>query len=300
MSSLQEIQGHIGSMKELRDVVGAMRALAAMRLQEAESALAGVRQYAQVMADALGAAWQLQGAHAEADAIGLRGRAARGQRIVILCTSEHGFVGSYNERLLDAAINLLQEGDELYVLGSRGVALATERARPIAWSQSMATRLAGIPDIVNRLSHTLLASIATGRIARVEACYQSSRSGSAIQHRQLLPLDTAALVPSSTPAPLHNLPPQALLEGLAAEYLYARLTEALVECLAGENAARFASMDSARQNVSRKLDTLRASAHQLRQDEINAELLDLITGEAALGPRQGHRGELPSALLIGR
>lgn len=122
-------------------------------------------------------------------------------------------------------------------------------------------------------------------IARVEVIFARYRQGGAasVEHHTLLPLDTAALaaVPAAL-APLHNLEPQAPVEGLAAEYLFALLTEAAVESIASENAARFAAMESAHDNVSHKLADLQQAAHQVRQDEITAELLDLIVGAEAL------------------
>jgi len=101
-----------------------------------------------------------------------------------------------------------------------------------------------------------------------------------------LPLDTAALAKRQPrQAPLHNLEPRLLLEKLMAEYIFALFTEAAVESIASENAARFAAMDSAHDNVTKTLATLRQTAHQERQDEITSELLDLITGAKAMEGR---------------
>ena len=99
----------------------------------------------------------------------------------------------------------------------------------------------------------------------------------------LLPLDLAsfALKQPRLP-PIHNLAPDVLLEKLAADYVFALLTEAAVESLASENAARFAAMGSVHDNVSKKLEELRQDAHQARQTEITTELLDLVTGAEAL------------------
>ena len=66
-----------------------------------------------------------------------------------------------------------------------------------------------------------------------------------------------------------------------AEYVFALLTGAAVESIASENAARFAAMESARDNVTKKLSQLRQTARQARQSEITSELLDLITGAEA-------------------
>ncbi len=67
-----------------------------------------------------------------------------------------------------------------------------------------------------------------------------------------------------------------------AEYVSAPLTEAAVESIASENAARFSAMESAHDNVAKKLDQLRREASQARQSEITTEMLDLVTGAEAL------------------
>lgn len=283
MSTLHDIQRQIVSMDELGDVIGAMRALAGMRLQEAEQALPGIRRYAQAMGSAVHAAAQLG-----ADGVGtdhLARGAGAGRRALILCAAEHGFVGGFNERLLDAVRPQLGVGDELYVLGSRGASLALERGWHIGWTHPMATRLAGVPETVDRLSERLLTDIGSGRILRVDAWFASVRPGQGVgvRRRALLPLDISTLTSAGAPAaPLHNLPAPALLEGLVAEYVFALLTESAVESLASENAARFAAMDAARDNVTHKLEQLRQGAQQLRQSEITEELLDLMIGTQAL------------------
>jgi F-type H+-transporting ATPase subunit gamma len=59
-----------------------------------------------------------------------------------------------------------------------------------------------------------------------------------------------------------------LLAKLIADYVFAILTEAALKSLASENAARFAAMGSAHDNVSKKLDELRQHARLARQSEI--------------------------------
>jgi len=79
------------------------------------------------------------------------------------------------------------------------------------------------------------------------------------------------------------------LEALIGEYTFARLTEATIESMASENAARLAAMESAHDNVSKRLVKLNRAAREARQNEITDELLDLITGAEALA------GETPDA-----
>ena len=285
MTRLTKIQSHIVSMDELLDIVGAMRSLAGMRVQESQHTLPGIRSYADSMATAIGSALLLM-PQPVTEAHQRRGRCA-----AILCMAEHGFVGGFNERMLEAAEATLNASDMLFVLGSRGAALVYERGREIAWTRPMATRLAGAPDAVNSLTNELYARIARGEIARVEVMFARYRQGAAsmIEHRLLLPLDTASLAAKSArQVPLHNLAPRPLLEELIADYVFALLTEAAVESIASENAARFAAMESAHDNVSKKLAGLQENARQARQTEITSELLDLMTGAEALQVR-AHR-----------
>jgi len=278
MTRLAEIEGHVASMDELLDIVGAMRSLAGMRVQEAQHALPGIRSYADSTAAAIGSALLMM---PPLDG----GRPAQGCRVLVLCLAEHGFVGGFNERLLGAAEAVVVPSDLLFVLGSRGATLALEHGRRIAWTRPMATRLAAAPDTIDHLTGELYARIARGEVARIEVMFGRYRRGAAstIERRLLLPLDTAAL--AATPSrltPLHNLAPRPLFEKLMAEYVFALLTEAAVESIASENAARFAAMEAAHDNVGKKLAGLRETAQQIRQDEITAELLDLITGAEAL------------------
>lgn len=280
MTRLAQIEGHIGSMAELQDILGAMRALAGMRVQEAQHGLQAIRRYSDEMAAAIGAALLLVPQPRREARSGGRGNA------LVLFTAEHGFVGGFNERLAEALHASPTPTDFLFVLGSRGTVFLLERGVKIDWTRPMATRLASAPATVRRLSDELYERIAKGEISRVEVMFGHSRQGEAprIERRLLLPFDpTPVAAKPPREAPLHNLQPQILLEKLTEEYVFALLAEAAVESLASENAARFTAMASAHDNVSTKLDQLRQAARLARQDEITTELLDLVAGAEALG-----------------
>lgn len=278
MTRLAQLERRIAGIGELLDIVGAMRSLASLRVQAALKALPGVRRYAETIASAVGSALALLPEPAA-------GGGAPARRAIVLLCAEHGFVGSFNERLLDAADSVVAAADRLFVLGSRGAALAEERGRRAAWTSPMATRLEGVPETVRHLAAALYPRIASGEIGRAEVVFMRYRQGGAetIERGLLFPLDLAqvpawrALLP-----PLHNLAAPALLEKLVGEYVLALLTEAATESLASEYAARFRAMDSAHDNVRKKRDMLLREAREARQEEITTELLDVVTGAAAM------------------
>ncbi len=278
---LAEIQRHVASMEELQRIVGAMRAIASMRVQEAARALAGVRQYGDALARAVRQALAIA---AEARMVPGERPAPGSRRAIVVFASEHGFVGGFNERLLEAASP--GPGDTLIIAGSRGAALAAERDLSPTSAHSMATRLASIPQTVRQLQEALYPAIALGETAHAEVVFaRYQRSGTSdIQRHRLFPLEIAPQRERSGPPPLHDLSAAELLERITAEYILARLTAAAVESLAAENGARFAAMEAAHDNVGKRLQTLRLEGSRARQEEVTAELLDLVTGELAVTP----------------
>ena len=286
MTRLTEVEAHLVSMGELSDIIGAMRSLASMRMQEAHRALPHIRRYAETMAASIGAALLLL------PETGPMSRRTTGRRAFVLYMAEHGFVGGFNERILEVAKGLLLPNDAVFVLGSRGAVLTQERGRPAAWAHPMATRAEGVPETIRHLTAELYRWIARGDIACVEVMFARHRqgSGTTIERMLLFPVDLTSLAPTQPRQPgLHNLAPATLLEKLIADYVFGLLTEAAIEALASENAARFAAMDSAHENVSKKLEELRQDASQARQDETTTELLDLVTGAEALHSAEAGR-----------
>lgn len=291
---LADIERHVASMEELQRIVGAMRAIASMRMQEAVRALPSVREYGDALADAVHEALTIirdESRGAGDDGGGhmdpTRAAAPRAcRRAIVLFASEHGFVGGFNQRLIEAMESDLAVTDTLMLVGGRGAVFATERGHAAAWTHPLATRLAGVPETVRLLEEALLPRITNGEVVRAEVIFSRHHPDGrlAVERQRLFPLELGAAHPGrSAFAPLHDLSGPELLEKLTAAYLFAQLTEAATEALAAENAARFAAMESARDNVGRKLETLRLDASRARQEEVTTELLDLVTGQEALG-----------------
>src|SRR5215471_10591675 len=111
MTRLAEVETHVASISELLDIVGAMRSLASMRVQEAHRLLPDIRRYAETMAAAIAGALLLM---PEPGSVKAR---ATGRQALILCTAEHGFVGGFNERAFEAVRGALGPHDALFILG---------------------------------------------------------------------------------------------------------------------------------------------------------------------------------------
>ncbi len=275
MEQIARLKGRLASLGELRDLMRAIRALAAAHVQEAQASLPGIRRYVEVVEDAIaeGAALLPPGDRRA------EGGHARGG-VLIAVTSEHGFVGGFDAQLLDRVEAELGPGQALGVIGRRGAALAAERGLAVAWSVPMATHVGGVLGVTRRAADRI------ARVASATVVYGAYRHGGRyeIAARRILPLDPKLLARAPRTVPLHQLDPEALLAELAGEYLFAEITRSVMESLASENGARLQVMEAADRNIADKLDTLRRRERAVRQDAITAELLDVITGaEAVMG-----------------
>jgi len=279
MEQLPRLQARISSLQELRDLVRALRALAASHVQEAQGALAGMRRYAEVLEDAIA---EGAGLLPETDGLAASSRHSDAGVLIVVC-SEQGFAGAFNRRLLDRAVAERKAGQGFVILGRRGAMLAAERGLEADRSFPMATHVGGVLSVTRQVAGYLAA------VSKADVVFGGYRRGGNFEPeaRSILPLDPALLVGSGRRSPpLHHLAPDTLLQRLASEYLFAEITRAVMESLASENGARLRVMETADHNIGDKLKGLRRSENALRQEAITSELLDLVTGsEAILGAR---------------
>lgn len=271
-----DVVAQIDNVRQLDSVVGAMRGIAAARAQTGRAMLSGVEAHTDVVSRAIGQALALATPDLTA------GRGGGGRALVLFC-AEQGFAGAFSERVLDAA-GPISSGDTLLLIGSRGAAIAEERGHILAWTSPMSTHAAAAPGLADRLAEALYARVVAGKIASVHLVFSRTASPGVVEvvNRPLLPLDYARF-PAADPnrPPLFTLPPQVLLEGLTAEYVFAQLCEATLQAFAAENEARMLEMAQAKSNIDDKLTTLKSRERQLRQEEITTEIVELAAGAEA-------------------
>jgi F-type H+-transporting ATPase subunit gamma len=274
---LADISARIHGMRQLGAVVNAMRGIAAARAQQARSQLAAVDGYAATIAAAIGQALALAPAP-RPGAVRSSTRPA-----LVLFAAEQGFAGAYSERVLDAVRTELA-ASELFLVGTRGVAIAVERGVAASWHSAMPSHSVGVPKFADRIADALYARIATGEIDRLDAVFArwSPGRGARVERRRLFPVDMTIFPgPTGVNLPLLNLAPAALLSDLTADYMQAQICNAALHAFAAENEARMEAMTGAREQIERQLASLRATQRRVRQEEITAEIIELAAGETA-------------------
>jgi F-type H+-transporting ATPase subunit gamma len=276
---LADVAAQIQNVRQLEAVVTAMRGIAASRAQQGRSLLAGIEAYTQVVSAAIGQALSLAPHDGTAPS-----RAAGDRRGLIVFCAEQGFAGAFSERVLESVKDDLS-GATVFLIGTRGRTVAEERGVRTAWRTEMTTQAGGIPGLANRIADALYERVADGAVARVDVVYSQAHAGGgvAVERRSLLPIDLARFPHQARNyPPLTTLAPPVLLERLAAEYVYAQLCDAAMHAFTAENEARMMAMAAAKTNIEMKLTGLSQREHQLRQEEITTEIIELAAGAEAL------------------
>lgn len=265
---LADLEARIASISGLDDVVGAMRALAAVRMRQAQESLDAARAHAETMREALDSARALVPAPE---------LPPEPPHTLVVFGTEHGFAGAYNERLLDEAA-----GCALIVVGSRAVALARDRGLEVVADLSTASHPSGVLDVANAVAAELMRHLEQAGKTTADVLHGRARGtgASTFERRTILPASPPSRPRGAFP-PLHDLEPRQLLAALAREALIAELACVAMESLAAESAARMQAMSAARDNIERKLTDMQRAEHRARQDQVTTELLDLVTGTRA-------------------
>jgi len=81
---------------------------------------------------------------------------------------------------------------------------------------------------------------------------------------------------------IYEQPAEELFAGLIPQYVFAMLYHAMAESVAAEQAARMTAMDSATNNASDMIDSLTLTMNRVRQAAITKEIIEIVSGAAAL------------------
>jgi F-type H+-transporting ATPase subunit gamma len=81
---------------------------------------------------------------------------------------------------------------------------------------------------------------------------------------------------------IYDQPAEELFAGLLPQYIFSVLYHAMTESVAAEHAARMTAMDSATNNASDMIDALTLHMNRVRQAAITKEIIEIVSGAAAL------------------
>lgn len=280
----------ISSAGELQSVVRTMKAMAASSIGQYENAVLALEDYDRAVQLGLVACFRqnpLAGtvpgiAHKNAGVIG-----------ALVFGSDQGLVGQFNEVMAAFVVHTLANlpGDKIiWAVGERiQPHLAASSLLPEK-SFILPNSISAITPLVGQILLALETCRERGEIAQVYLFHHRPSSGATYTpvYQRLLPLDdvwrrdlAAIAWPTANLPEVMNGSDETLLAFIR-EYLFVSLFKAGAESLASENASRLVAMQRAEKNIDELLQDMNRSFHRLRQNAIDEELFDVISGFEAL------------------
>lgn len=292
--TLESLRRKINRAGDLKSVVRTMKVLAASNIVQYEKAVNALKDYSRTVE--LGLVICLRQA-LEPSAIEKLMQAEEETAIVVAFGSDQGLVGQFNDVLSDFMLKHLE-----ILKGEKKILAVGERME--ACLEDTGLQLIGMLDVPNSV-HTITPLV--GQILlEFESCwgkskfpqlylfYNRSKHGAAYEPyvQRLLPLDEEWLngfahlewPTKYIPETVFQVVPT--LQSLIRNYLFVSIFRSCAESLASENASRLAAMQRAEKNIDELLEDLNRAFHRLRQNSIDEELFDVISGSEALSGKK--------------
>jgi F-type H+-transporting ATPase subunit gamma len=289
--STESLYRKITSAEDLEGVVRSMKALAASSIGQYENAVQSLNDYCRTVELGLAACLR----HAEPiPRLGGTSRSKAGAVGAIVFGSDQGLVGRFNELLAEFVVRTLStlpgKTSKIWTVGERIQTLMTDAGPTQGGSLSVPTSVDAVTPLIGQILIEVEAALEQGDVVAVYLFHNQPRSGASYEPvgKQLLPLDhiwQSKL--SALPWPTKNLPE--IIEGAAPAlqafirgYLFVLLFQACAESLASESASRLAAMQRAEKNIQETLEDLNRAFHRIRQESIDEELFDVVSGYESL------------------
>lgn len=293
--SMASLQRQIGSVADLRSVVRAMKAQAAASVGQYEKSVAALGDYARTVDLGLAVCFQ-QGVSMSMPA---PSHPVPSDRIIraIVFGSDQGLVGRFNDIVLGYAQQSLEGLDgsaSVWGVGDRLRAALASSGMPLLGVFPVPGSVQAIAALVGQILVSVIDESEPlehfGSVTELHLYYNCPTSGSAYATvgQRLLPLDAEWRRNLASQRALTGPLPDVLgntaltLRALIREYLFVSIFRACAESLASENSSRLAAMERADRNIDKMLVTLHDNFHRLRQNTIDEELSDVVSGFKAL------------------
>jgi F-type H+-transporting ATPase subunit gamma len=281
----------IAGAGDLQSVVRTMKAVAASSIGQYEKSVSALADFNRAVELGLGACFRESGPAPLSTE-----RKTDGAIGAVVFGSDQGLVGQFNDVVADFAIKTLSAlpgKHEVWAVGERVHERLADAGLPLRGLFPVPNSVKAITPLVGQILLGAEAREQRGEVAELHLFHNCPKSGAVYEpvNQRLLPLDEewrrklAAL-----PWPTKSLPGvigggTETLRAFIRGYLFVSIFRACAESLASENASRLAAMQRADKNIDELLEDLNRTFHRLRQNGIDEELFDVVSGFEALTPR---------------
>ena len=295
MPNLLDIRRRIKSVKNTQQITKAMKMVSAAKLKRAQDRVVMARPFANKMAEVLGELAKRTDEDFHHPLLDYRGD----QRyLLVLITADKGLCGAFNTNLTKAAQAFIRENSdktiEIMAIGRKGRDFFRNR-RAVISSEYIGLTGKGRVEFSEALevARALINQYTedTG-IDKVYIVYNEFKSvlSQRVVLEQILPIvrakqdepEATSQKPVTLVDYIYEQPPEEMFGQLLPRLVETQIFRALLESVASEHGARMTAMDSASKNASELIDTLTLNMNRVRQAAITNEIIEVVSGAAAL------------------
>jgi F-type H+-transporting ATPase subunit gamma len=290
MANLLDIRRRIKSVKNTQQITKAMKMVSAAKLKRASDRVVNARPFANKMSDVLD---ELAGQTTEDFHHPLLDPRGDQKYLLVLITADKGLCGAFNTNLLKAAQTFVKENADkeidLVTIGRKGRDFFRRRRAEIVSEYvgltgkgrvDFSEALEVADDVIKRFTeHEEI-----DKVFLIFAEFKTVLS-QRIVVEQLLPVsDTAEeeTGPDETKDYIYEQPPAEIFSRLLPNLVETKIFRALLESIASEQGARMTAMDAASKNAGDLISSLTLNMNRVRQAAITREIIEIVSGAAAL------------------
>jgi F-type H+-transporting ATPase subunit gamma len=287
MPSLIDIRRRIRSVKNTQQITKAMKMVSAAKLRRAQERAIASRPYAGMMNRVLSNI--AAAAASDPDTAGLPLLQIREEKRIqlITVTADRGLAGAFNSNLLRNAQRFVEEhaGADIRIEAVGRKARDYFRRR----NANLTGEHVGIMDkpTLEQAREIAQKSIEAYGKAEVDAVYIIVNEFKSVMApnlviRKVLPVEVPQGDNQRQIDYIYEQPARELLDILLPRYVEMSIFRAMIESVSAEHAARMTAMDTATSNAGEVIQTLTLNMNRVRQAAITKEIIEIVSGAAAL------------------
>lgn len=292
-ANLKEVRERITSINSTQQITKAMKMVSAAKLKKAQEGITQMRPYAKKLQEILGNILS----NTEGDQVGSFGVERDVNRMaVIVVTSSRGLCGAFNNNIIKATVQHLEENHQAHLkngkvdflcIGKKGADYLKKRYTDGYFYKDYISLIEKYDyESIKALGDYLMRSFSDGTYDLVEVVYGQFKNA-ALQIptiEQYLPVEKLEEEGASETKADYIFEPNQdeLLNELVPKILISQLQRYILDTSASEHGARMTAMDQATENANDLIKELKITYNKARQEAITKEISEIVGGAAAL------------------
>ena len=287
MPSLIDIRRRVRSVKNTQQITKAMKMVSAAKLRKAQEKALAARPYSSNLRQMLANVASVAAQDPEAGGNPLLATREENRILIVAIAADSGLAGGFNSNILKMANTFAQQNQDkqlsFEVVGKKARDYFKRRYDTVVGETVEISRTLNFGH-AETIAETIMRRFSEAEVDAVYVFVNEFKSVMApeLSMTKLLPVDVPESSPDTVVDYLYEQPPAELLGSLLPKYVKTQIYRALLESVAAEHAARMTAMDAATNNAEEVIDNLTLHMNRVRQAAITNEIIEIVSGAAAL------------------